>query len=185
MGYHPRRFKEAKTIILKKPKKPDYTDPKSYRPIALLDTLGKAFETVMAVRLRDCAEANSLLPGEQMGARRGRSVETALEAITDAVHTVWGMGKRNVASLLSLDVAGAFDNVSHERLIHNLKVKGVPTRIVQWTASFLADRATSITLGCRTSEMEPAETGIPQGSPISPILFLFFNAPLIEECSKA
>ncbi len=32
--------------------------------------------------------------------------------------------------------------------------------------------------------MELVETGIPQGSPISPILFLFFNAPLIEECKK-
>lgn len=95
------------------------------------------------------------------------------------------MGKANVASLLSLDVAGAFDNVSHERLLHNLRVKGVPNAIVQWTASFLRGRATSITLGYRTSEMEPAETGIPQGSPISPILFLFFNAPLIEECAQA
>ncbi len=32
--------------------------------------------------------------------------------------------------------------------------------------------------------MELVETGIPQGSPISPILFLFFNTPLIEECKK-
>ena len=27
-------------------------------------------------------------------------------------------------------------------------------------------------------------TGIPQGSPISPILFLFFNADLVEICDK-
>lgn len=38
LGYHPRPFKEANTIILKKPQKTDYADPKSYRPIALLDT---------------------------------------------------------------------------------------------------------------------------------------------------
>ena len=65
-----------------------------------------------------------------MGARNGRSVETALESITDAVHTVWSMGGANIASLLSLDVAGAFDNILHERLLHNLKVKGILTRIV-------------------------------------------------------
>ena len=41
------------------------------------------------------------------------------------------MGGANVASLLSLDVAGAFDNVSHERLLYNLKVKGILIRIVQ------------------------------------------------------
>ncbi len=184
-GYHPSQFKKANTVVLKKPKKPDYTTPKAYRPIALLDTLGKALETVISKKLRDCAEANSLLPDEQMGARKNRSVETALETITDAVHTVWSMGKANTASLLSLDVAGAFDNVSHERLLHNLKTKGVPDSIVQWTSSFLTDRATSITLGRRTSVMAPAETGIPQGSPISPILFLFFNAPLIEKCTRS
>lgn len=184
-GYHPREFKKANTIVLRKPKKEDYSEPKAYRPIALLSTLGKALETVVATKLSDCAEANELLPPEQMGARRKRSTETALETIVDAIHTVWDCGKANVASLLSLDVAGAFDNVSHERLIHNLRAKGVPEFIINWTRSFLTERATSITLGNKTSPMEPAQTGIPQGSPISPVLFLFFNAPLIEECIKA
>lgn len=184
-GYHPRKFREANTIVLKKPKKADYSEPKAYRPIALLDTLGKALETVIARRLSGIAETNHLLPEHQMGGRKRRSVETALETITDSVHTIWNQGRNNVASLLSLDVAGAFDNVSHERLLHNLRVKGVPKEITQWTSSFLRDRATSITLGGKTSPIEAVETGIPQGSPISPILFLFFNAPLIEACAKA
>ncbi len=88
LGYHPREFKKANTIVLRKPKKDDYSEPKSYRPIALLSTLGKALETVVAKRLSDCAENNNLLPPEQMGARRKRSTETALETIVDAVHTV-------------------------------------------------------------------------------------------------
>ena len=33
--------------------------------------------------------------------------------------------------------------------------------------------------------MEAVDTGIHQASPISPILFLFFNAPLIEQCARA
>lgn len=126
LGYHPREFKVANTIVLRKPGKDDYSEPKSYRPIALLSTLGKALETVVAKRLSDYAEEHNLLPPEQMGARRGRSTETALEIIVNAVHTVWGSGKQYVASLLSLDVAGAFDNVSYERLLHNLKSKGIP-----------------------------------------------------------
>jgi len=177
MGHHPKRFKEANTVVLKKPKKSDYSQPKSYRPIALLDTLGKAFET--RERLRN------LLPEEQMRARRGRSVETALETITEAVHTIWNCNKNIVASLFSLNGAGAFDNVSHARLLHNLRMKGVPSLIVHWVKSFLEDRATSITLGMRTSPMIAVQTGIPQGSPVSPILFLFFNAPLIEACTRA
>lgn len=185
IGYHPRRFKEANTVILKKPRKADYSEPKAYRPIALLDTLGKSLETLLSKRLYRMAEEYKMLPPQQMGARKNRSVETALETLTDAVHTVWNQGGDHVASLLSLDVAGAFDNVSHGRLLHNLKMKRVPQAIVAWTASFLGNRATTITLGNRTSELEEVYTGIPQGSPISPILFLFFNAPLIEECARA
>ena len=115
---------------MKKPQKPDYSEPKAYRPIALLDTLGKALEAVISIRIREYAEVNRLLLEEQIGARKGRSVETALELITDAVYIVWSMGGANIASLLLLDIARAFDNVLHERLLHNLKVKGIPIRIV-------------------------------------------------------
>ena len=131
LGYHPRPFKEANTIILKKLQKTDYSEPKAYRPIALLDTLRKALEAVISIRIREYVEANRLLLEEQIGARKERSVETALESITDAVYIVWSIGGANIASLLLLDVARAFDNVLHERLLHNLKVKGIPTRIVQ------------------------------------------------------
>lgn len=82
-------------------------------------------------------------------------------------------------------MAGAFDNVSRLRLLHNLKIKRVPEWIVRWVQSFLTERSTSIALANRTSEVEAAETGIPQGSPISPVLFLFFNALLIESCVVA
>ena len=69
-----------------------------------------------------------------MGARKGRSVETALESLIDAVYTVWNCStanNRKVASLLSLDVVGAFDNVLHGRLLHNLKERRVPERIIR------------------------------------------------------
>lgn len=187
-GYHPKHFKKANTIILKKPNKSDYAEPKAYRPIALLDTLGKAFETVISRRFTRIAEEYGLLPPQQMGARKNRSVGTALESLTESIHTVWNCGsqtRNTVASLLSLDVAGAFDNVSHTRLIHNLRVKKIPDQLIAWTTSFLKERATSITLGNKTSEMKEIATGIPQGSPISPILYLFFNAPLIEQCVKS
>ena len=87
-------------------------------------------EAVISIRIRECAEANRLLPKEQIGARKGRSVETALKLITDAVYIVWSMGGANIASLLLLDVTRAFDNILYERLLYNLKVKGIPTRIV-------------------------------------------------------
>ena len=56
-----RFFKEANTVILKKPNKPNYSEPKVYRLIALLNTLDKALETVISKRLSRLIESYSLL----------------------------------------------------------------------------------------------------------------------------
>ncbi|KAI6777578.1 uncharacterized protein J7T54_004478 [Emericellopsis cladophorae] len=94
------------------------------------------------------------------------------------IHRAWSEGK--VASLLLLDVSGAYDNVSKERLLHNLRKRRVSMGIVNWVASFLTSRSTSLKLQEYTDPSTAIQTGIPQGSPISPILYLFYNADLIE-----
>ena len=66
----------------------DYSEPKAYRLITLLDTLRKALEAVISIRIREYVEANRLLLKEQIGARKERLVETALELITDIVYIV-------------------------------------------------------------------------------------------------
>ena len=174
-AYHPREFKRANTIALRKPGKKYNTSSKAYRPIALLNTMGKVLEAVIARKITHIAEQHRLLPDTQMGARRGRSTESALELLTEQVHTVWGQGNNKVATLLSMDVAGAFDTVSHRRLIHNLRKRKIPKWITDWTASFLKERRTTLTINRRVTE---EFTGIPQRSPISPILYLFYNADI-------
>ena len=87
--------------------------------------------------------------------------------------------------MLSLDVAEAFDHVFHPRLLHNLYSKRIPEYIIKWTESFLGGRSTSLTIGRKISEIFLINTGIPQGSSISPILFLFFNALLIKNCANS
>ena len=183
LHYHPRAFKVEDIVVLKKPSKSDYTVAKAYRPIALLNTLGKILESVMTRRLSTLAEQHSLLPAEQMGARKNRSTETALELLTEQIHTIWGSKGENVASLLCLDVSGAFDKVSHTRLLHNLKKKAVPEYIIRWVRSFLEERRTTLSINRKKSAVFDVACDIPQDSPISPILFLFFNAKLIEMCN--
>jgi hypothetical protein len=102
-----------------------YNEAKSYRPIALLDTLGKALEKIVAKQLAQLAEEHHMLPDQQMGARQQRDITTTLELLTEQIHTVWARGtgtKQWIASMLCLDMAGDFDNASHKRLIPFLKL---------------------------------------------------------------
>jgi ribonuclease HI len=179
-GYCPKHFKEAITVVLRKPGKDDYTQPKSYRPIALLNTLGKALEAVVANRLTYLADVHHLLPSRHTGGRKLTSTDHAMHLLLQRIHEAWADGK--VASLLLLDVSGAFDNVSRPRLIHNLRKRRVNQTLVRWIDSFLSNRSTTFKLQEYTAPSAPIETGIPQGSPLSPILYLFYNADLIEAC---
>src|SRR5437667_4623456 len=104
--------------------------------------MGKVMEKLAADRLANAAEGAQLLADEQMGNRRHRSVETACYVITDQVHAAWA--EKAMASLLALDIRGAFDTVHHLRLISELKRKGVPDWLVRWIESFLSDRETTL-----------------------------------------
>jgi ribonuclease HI len=179
-GHCPTHFKETITVVLRKPGKDDYTQPKAYRPIALLNTLGKALEAIIATRLAYLADVYHLLPSRHTGGRKLASTEHAMHLLLQHIHRAWAEGK--VASLLLLDVSGAYDNVAHERLLHNLRKRRVNQTLVRWVESFLSGRTTTLKLQEYTAPSAPIQTGIPQGSPISPILYLFYNADLIEAC---
>lgn len=64
-------------------------------------------------------------------------------------------------------------------------MRKTPPDIVQWITSFLGDRHTTLLLQEGAMGRGPVATGIPQGSPLSPILYLFYNADLIDSIRAA
>ena len=64
-----------------------------------------------------------------MGVKPSKSTKTALELLIAQVKIVWGSGKF-VASLLSLDILGAFDTINSTRLLDILRKKGLPSWVV-------------------------------------------------------
>ena len=170
-------------MALRKPGKGDYSQPKSYRPIALLNTTGKLMELVLARRMSYWMEVYQLIPRDHVGGRKLTGVEDAVHLLMERITSTFKTDKP-VASLLMLDVSGAFDNVSHERLLHNLRKRRVPVEVVHWIRGFLSQRTTIIKMPEYSAPSTRTETGIPQGSPLSPILYLFYNADLIESVSR-
>lgn len=182
IGYCPHHFKKSGTVVLHKNNKNDYTKAKSNRPVALLNTLGKVLEAIPAKRLSYLAAEHTLLPCTHMGGRKGTSTDHACHYLLEQVYTAWNTKK--VASLLLLDVAGAFDNINQSRLIHNLWKRQVDHRLVQWIESFLSGQTTIIKTREHTTNPICTPNGIPQGSPLSQILYLFYNADLLDEIAK-
>lgn len=184
LSYHPRQFKTSITVVLRKPQRDNYTKAGSFRPIALLNTLGKLLERIVADRISQATETYCLLPDTQMGARRNRSAATALDLLTEQIHTVWAQDPGLVATVLSLDISGAYDHTSHKRLLHNMKAARFPDWVAKFTQSFLQDRTTQLSFGGYTSPPIRTSTGIPQGSSLSPILYLYFTSNLLIRLSR-
>ena len=82
-GYCPTHFRSSITIVLRKPGKPDYTIAKAYRPIALLNTIRKALEFIIAKRITYLAETHGLLPRNHFGAHRSSSTEHGLHYLVE------------------------------------------------------------------------------------------------------
>ena len=101
-----------------------------------------------------------------------------MTVLSEHIYRAWK--QREIFTVVFMDVAGAFNNVHHDRLIHNMKQRRIPPPIVKLTRSFLTQRTTQLRFNGATSTDINIEAGVPQGSPLSPILFMLYNAELLE-----
>jgi retron-type reverse transcriptase len=80
-------------------------------------------------------------------------------------------------------MTGAFDRVVLAWLLHNVRERKLSKWIVKGVGSFISKRTTTQFLPDYNTDAFPTHTGIPQGSPLSPIICLFFNANLVDACN--
>lgn len=175
-GHHPACFKSAIVVVINKPNKPDKTNPRSHCPIALLSVLGKSLERLVARRLAWRSTDAKVIASQQFGALPLRS---ATDLTTCLVHDVEAaLNNKRTASLLTLDVRGAFDGVLPGHLARRLREQGWPDHLVRWVISFSTSRTVKIRLDGSTGPNLEVSCGLPQGSPASPILFMLYLALL-------
>ena len=166
----------ANGVVLDKPGKPSYDSPFSFRIIVLLQTISKILERIVASRLSAIARYVSLLHRTQCGSLPSLSSFDACTALTDTVRTLQRPALK--VSSLFLDIKGGFDNVDADILCSSLRSKGVNHYLISWVRSFLTGRSCRLLFQGSPRIFSPVFVGTPQGSPVSPLLFVIYVAPL-------
>ncbi|KAF8707301.1 hypothetical protein AX14_013649 [Amanita brunnescens Koide BX004] len=178
-GTWPTHFKESTSVIIPKPNKPDYMIPKAYRPIALLNTLGKLLTKILANRLQHDVAEHGILHRDQFGGIQGHSTIDAGLVLTDFISEHREHGWHT--SVCAVDVAQFFPSLSHKVMGQILKRLGFSQVIVTLIQSYFRDRATVYKWDSTLSKKYDFALGTPQGDCLSPILSALYISVAIRK----
>ena len=157
-------------------KKGSFSDPSNYRSLAIEDPFLKVFTTAVCTRLTVYSESNNLLPEYQFGFRKNHSTSSATTILKQCVEESFQKKKRVYACFV--DYKKAFDLVDRGLLFTKLQRLGIPTSFAKMLFTLLSDMRFRIrSNGCLSPEFE-SFNGVPQGDPLSPLLFSLFTADL-------
>ena len=172
-GIHPPSLKGSLGIILPKPNKKDYTDCASFRVIALMQTFSKITERIINKRLMAIAYKTGLYCINQTGSLPQWSTTDAVVSLSNWIKEAQ-FAKQKVSTVF-LEVKGGFDNVNHQKLLDILTSKEeVPNYITNWISNFISSREVSLVYPGSPRRADQVKIGIPQGSPLSPLLFIIY-----------
>ena len=175
MGYFPTKFKHATIKLIPKPNKAT-TNPINFRPISLLEVPSKVYEKIINKRLSRHLEQGKLLPSSQHGFRPARGTDTALAITSEKIAN--SLNNKNQCYIVLRDVAKAFDKVWHKGLKYKLISIQLPDITTKLISTFLNNRTASIKVNEYTGAPFNIQSGVPQGSALSPTLYSIYTSDI-------
>ena len=128
------------------------------------------------------SEAN-LLPSHQSAYRKHHSTETALLKVCSVIISNLDMG--DCALLAFLDLSAAFDTVDKRILLERLSRSfGIDDIALKWFQSYLTNRTEYVLFNGIKSSKRVVQFGVPQGSVLSPLLFVLYTSDLERIAEK-
>ncbi|XP_058128439.1 uncharacterized protein LOC131292350 [Anopheles ziemanni] len=176
-GVFPDIWKHQRLVLLSKPGKPPGR-PSSYRPLCMLDTVGKVLERIILDRLNAHLEEDPegpRLSPRQFGFRKGRSTMQAIEEVVARGREAMAFGRTNARDrrccmVVTLDVRNAFNSASWTEIGAALREKRTPEFLMQILRSYFEGRVLHYSTEAGTSSRN-ITAGVPQGSILGPTLW--------------
>lgn len=176
LQHWPKSLKTGVFVMIPKPGR-NPRNPDNWRPICLLPTISKILEGILSSRIARLIEDSHRLPRSQHGFRHSRGTNTALLRLLATITTQFM--RRNTCSALFLDINRAFDTVPHLLLLFKLRsVHQLSVPVIQLIHSFLNNRSCTVRVASTHSNEFTPQSGVPQGSPLSPLLYNLYAADI-------
>ena len=179
MGIFPIKWKVGQLTLIEKPSKNG--EKKAYRPICLINSVGKLFEQIVNRRLIEEIEKGEGFSPMQFGFRQGRSTIDALQIVKNIAEEVKLCPNAYVA-LITLDVKNAFNSAPWRGIVHELKQRKIAPYLINIICSYLENRAILIGEGSKLD----MTCGVPQGSVLGPTLWnVYYDGVLNQDTTEA
>ena len=176
---YPPFFKQSVTTCIPKPKKPNYTKAKAFRPIVLLNCLGKLKEKMLACRMQFDGQKYGLMHPSQFGGAIQHSTQDAGTQLVHNIKQMWKQGINSTAILL--DVSQFYPSINQDILARILKKQGFHKSLCDFMTDYLSNRKTQFLFNNKLTPTFDFSTGVGQGSSLSPILSGLYIAPAIHK----
>ena len=137
-----------------------------------MSSIMKLFEQVIEQRLCSYLEDIGFKNKYQSGFRQNKSTDNHLFWLSQSVMESFNRGEHVLAAFL--DIEKAFDNVWHNGLKYKIFMLDLPTKMTRWLSDFLVGRVIQVNVNGFLSDKISPIAGVPQGSVLSPLLFLIY-----------
>lgn len=164
----PDEYKDSFIVPILKDARKD-TSLDNLRPIGLLCALGKVYERILYNRLNFYLHTRQKMDTNQYGFTPNKSTIEALAAIQQVRERNRNHSRKEL--VVSLDIKGAFNAVTHRSIILAMSKYGCPDNLLNILKSYLTDRTVSITINGE-KVTRPMNRGVVQGSVLGPQMFI-------------
>lgn len=163
-GAVPPELSIARLVL--RPKGGENSDISNWRPIAIFSVIRRVIERALDKHLRRQLDLNpnqrgfvNGVPGCHVNASLVRAC--LLKAKTTQTNL----------TVVFLDMTKAYDNIGHDHVERSLATHGVSTNMKRLIMALLKNNSIKIDLGIKKSQEIDIKRSVPQGGPLSPMLF--------------
>ncbi len=178
-GQVPSSWKESRTVMLPKTKRPRVKD---LRPIALTNVGYKLMMAVMKTSIEDHIVNNRLSKEVQAGFTEGSRIENNIFILKYCIEKSFQM--KTPLIIISIDFTKAYDSIKRGKMIEILMENKINPECIDFISKVYCNDKTIVELGEEEEVVIDVTSGIRQGCTVSTSLFKLITFKIIQKIEE-